>query len=161
LQYQLYKYAVSGRCRRGILWIYIWLLFFLLAGYALVYFSGYNMPIYLTAAAVCLFGYPFYYRKTIERHFRKYIAEYLLEKTKHPVSLEITGGALIGRDRNGEGRLKISSIQQVTEIKSCYFIELDKASSYVLSKNSETAKFVRVLTDKHGVKLAQNLRWKW
>ena len=161
LQYQLYKYSLSRqyKIQRGSL--YLFLIFFFLFGVALVWPHDYGWPVYLILAVVCLILCPIYHRWNIKRQYRKYIKKALLAKTKETIVLEIIKDSLAVKIENVENSVPISNIRQITEITGCYFIEQDAFSSFILPKNLETKQFVQVLTEKYGVKLVQNLRWKW
>ena len=164
IQYQLYKYSTSKQKKRQIITFYTVSIFcFLLCSiFIRVYYSD-ALLIYLILYGLYLALWPFYYRRRIKKHYYTYAVEYLTSKTKKPVVLEIIKDFLSAQAENGDitGRIKISVIQQITEITACYFIELNALSSYILPKNPETEKFVRTLTEKHGIKFIQNLSWKW
>lgn len=158
LQYQLYKYSLSRQYKRQTGGLYLFLIAFLLLGIVLIRSHNYSWPVYIVLTIFCLVFCPFYYRWNIKRQYRMYIKAALLAKTQETVVLEITKTFLI---KNQENRVQISSIRQATEIKACYFIELDAFSSFVLPKNQEIKSFIQELTEKHKVKFVQNLRWKW
>ena len=164
IQYQLYKYSLSKQKKRQTITLYAASIScFLLCSIFIQVCCSDALPVYLALAGLYTVLWPFYYRRRIKKHYYAYAVEHLTAKTKKPVVLEIVKDFLSAQAENGDitGRIKISVIQQITEVAVCYFLELDGLSSYILPKNPETEKFVRILTEKYGVKFIQNLRWKW
>ena len=157
LQYQLYKYSLSRQYKRQTGGLYLFLIAFLLLSIVLTRSHNYGWPVYIALVVFSLWFCPAYYRWNIRNQYRKYIKNALSAKTNEPVVLEISKNSLLAKNQEHP----VSSIRQVTEIKACYFIELDAFSSFILSKNQEIEKFVQALTEKHKVKFVQNLRWKW
>ena len=161
LQYQLYKYSLSKQNKRQIITICLSLFCFSLLGGVFVWSNNYGLPVYLVLITLVLAFTPAFYRWEIKKHYCRYLREYLTPKTQETVTLEIAKSFLSIKTKGSNSNVQISGIQQITEIPACYFIELGGFHSFVLPKNSETKKFIQILTKKHSVKFVQNLRWRW
>jgi hypothetical protein len=123
-----------------------------------------NVIIVLGILAIIIFLVdPFFTKILYKRHYAKYIEEIYDEKAEVEENIKIENDFLIltSSDSESEGKLKISEIIEIIEIKANYFIMIGKYSSIVLPKNEKANEFVNILINQYNIQHKLEIDWKW
>ena len=113
---------------------------------------------------ICLF--PFYLRWAYKRHYKKFIHESYHDRFGEAVTLRINDDFIDSSSKDGEAKIKISEIVQITETGSYYYLDLISGGTLMIPKldlrnNNELQRALKVLSDKLKIAYLTELDWKW
>jgi hypothetical protein len=113
------------------------------------------------AVATYLF-YPRYHRWRLKSHFLKYSKKNYGSQFGQEESLETKIDHIISKNIAGEGKVKSTELESLTEIADYYFLKMKNGSSIILPKRDikEEKELVKELK-KMGVPLIQELEWAY
>ncbi|MDD4993103.1 MAG: YcxB family protein [Paludibacter sp.] len=110
---------------------------------------------------------PVLYRKRYIRFVEKYIDEHFVNRLGKPESISIGDEYIEILDYQGETKVKVTEITEVTEVRDYYFLKMSSGScifipAYKLpTQRKELGEVIVDLVETAGVKQTVNLDWKW
>lgn len=163
LQFQLFTASQSERIKKRKKTGWLILTTFALMG-TLYFAREDNMPmtIYLgiVTGVVAIF-YPMYFRWKFKKHYIKFIRENYSSRIGTEELVEFQANHLFLKDKSGEGKVKFSEIENITEIPNLFFMKITNGNSLIIPKNIENKTELIENFDRLGTKRIVLNDWKW
>jgi len=114
------------------------------------------------AAILTLFFFDKLYKSKLRNHFAKIVKNSYANKIGEKQTMEFTPEYIITADNTGEGKTKISEIEQIDETQNNFFIKLSNGSSYVVSKDGiDNLEQIKKKWNELNIPISENLDWEW
>jgi len=131
-----------------------------------LYTEDYILTSIAMAVAVLWFViYPFYSRRVYVRHFNKHIAEYYQERINIPGETSIVDDSLVFVSDNTEGRIVLSELKSIIELKDHFLLQIDAGSAVILPKGNiektELDSFIEELEKSAELSRLDKTSWVW
>lgn len=83
---------------------------------------------------ICALFYPKYFDWRYKKHFQYFIQDNLSDRFNEPAELEINKDSLFSKDVSGEGRIKLSEINEINETQTHFFFQVASGASLIIPK---------------------------
>ena len=106
---------------------------------AVVFFIGESkllMYYCIAMGIISLLFYPTYQRRFYKRHYNKFVANKYKSLTDLDYRIEITSDAILTTSKLGDGNIKTSQIEDITETNIYFFLKLSTGDTLTLPKRS-------------------------
>ena len=169
LQYQLYTASKSDRIKkkRRRNKIIIPLIYIAVAAFYLYSNDTQGAIIFFSLGFLCFFLYSFWERRHYIKNYESFIKENYKNRFHKTIVLEIDQDFISSKDISGsEIKIATSEIEEINEISSSLFIQLNIGNSLILPKDkiqniNEMIPFLRQLANSLNVKYNIENYWKW
>jgi hypothetical protein len=110
--------------------------------------------------------YPSYERKKYIKHYEKHIEENYKNRFGKLESLEFEEKQILSKDYTGEGKLFLSEIEELNEIKDYFFLKFNSGVSLIIPKRGidnleQMNQFLNALCSRLNKKHNIDLDWRW
>lgn len=164
LNYQLFTASKSERInkkkRNG--WIGLTVGSLLLALYFYNIDKTFLSNYFIVVAGLTGFFYPKYFKWRYKKHYTTHIKENYKNRFNETEQLSFTGEYIEAKDKTGEGKIKVSELEEITETSKHFFIKLSTGMSLIIPKR-EFSDLSQLETQLHqlNIPIRNELDWKW
>ena len=118
---------------------------------------------FMTLSIICLFFYPFYTKWRYKKHYQKHIEENYKNKIGLLWEISFDQEYLTTKDRTGEGKIKLTEIESIHEIKEDMFIKFSTGETLIIpARNPDFESFRKELeTTLADSRIQWNKEYKW
>ncbi|MBK7213670.1 MAG: hypothetical protein IPH88_10345 [Bacteroidales bacterium] len=120
---------------------------------------------FLTVSIISLFFYPYYTRWKYKKHFQKHIEENYNNKMGLPSEISFDQEYLITKDKTSEGRIKLTEIELINEIKEDLFIKFYTGETLIVpARNPDFESFKSELASTlpdPKIQWNKEYNWRW
>ena len=164
LSYQLFTASKSKRItrkkRNG--WIGLTVGSFLVGLYCYSGEKDFLVYYFFAMAILTGFFYPTYFKWRYKKHYSTYIKEHYKNRFDEAVQLEFTSSYIESKDKTGEGKIKISELEEIAETSTHFFIRLSTAMSLIIPKREfSDLNPIKNQLQELGIPIRNELQWKW
>ncbi|MBI5539056.1 MAG: hypothetical protein HY951_03290 [Bacteroidia bacterium] len=167
LRYHLYTVSKSRKTKfkRIRSWILLTISFLLFGLILSESEDKFLMYYFYCFGLITLIFYPFYNSWYYKRHYKKHIVEHYKNKIGIECEISFNEEYLFSKDNVGEGKIKLSEIEVITEILENLFIKINSGDTIIISKKiPEYNLFNEVLKEvsmDNKIPWNKELDWKW
>ncbi len=168
LSFQLFTASQSPLIRKSRIraWIITTIIF---GGLSYYCFNSKNDALgyyFLIITALSLVFYPFYSRWKYKRHYLKHVRQTYQEAFGIECTIEIDEEIISTKSKTGEGKLNLSEISEINEIKDYFFVRVRTGGSLIIPKakitdQEQLVSKMRSLAIARNIKHTTDLNWKW
>jgi hypothetical protein len=164
LEFQLFTASKSNRIRQRKVtsWILITLISLFSGGY--FYLKNHlPMTIYFgITALISAILYPIYFKWRHKKHYKKHIRENYHKQFGTTKQLEITAEYIYSSDSAGEGKIKVSEVDEINETQNHFFLKISTGLSLIIPKREiNDSDLLKNEMEGFGLKINNELNWKW
>lgn len=106
--------------------------------------------------------YPALYKLRYKKHYTKYVNKHYHKRFGETASLEIFKDYIVSKNKTGEGRIKISEIDEIIETQDYLFMKISSGVSVIIPKESvNNIEALKSTLKDRKIKFTINLDWKW
>lgn len=126
---------------------------------------GYNLT-YLIIFSLSLIAYPFFHKYTLKKQNEKYIKELFQWNFDKENTLVISDDELYTYNEIAESKIYYSSLKNIIEISSHFFLDLKAGSKIIIPKSeikntNEVRAKLKEIAQKSNITYSKELNWKW
>ena len=166
LTLQLYVASHSPQVKkmRRMSWLIIPIIYGLIA---LIFWKDLAFSItFFVLGILWLIIYPFFQRKRYIKIYGRHLDEIYKNRFEKPIELTFGKDNISSKDYSGEGKMKLSEIEKINEIRNYFYIKFTTGVSHIIpkqkiEKSNEVKKFLKDLAKKHNIPYQTELEWQW
>ena len=102
------------------------------------------------------------YKSKLRKHFSKIVKNSYSKRIGEKETMEFDSEFIITEDKTGEGKTKISEVENINETKDNFFIKLSNGSSFIVSKKGiNNIELIKKKWAELNIPISENLTWEW
>jgi len=121
------------------------------------------MTVYFAVITIiCGLFYPKYFNWRYKKHYKNYIKDNYQKRFGQIENIEITEEYIYSKDKTGEGKIKLTEIDEVSETQNHFLLKVSTGMSLIIPKREiKNIDLLKIKFNEIGLNVIDELSWKW